>query len=372
MIGRRQLSEKRKDTHTLKLSDYLSFIYFSPTTNGQQGRAVYIDPNLLIPFSEYIDPKTSAGLLIAKAIAGALRADAGGPASGSSVIETNHYYRDFGQDGGHCARIFYRVFQDDGGGTTLGPGVYIDDIKPLNKRGSGDKPGLYKVRHVQGKGDWQPEKKTETSLDEEKFMIGAYQLDGAYNSSQTSAIISKTLSNDKTPYNLYYSPDYVLDKNAVWETPEMRIHHTAGPDELANILINSENEWVSGNYGKYHTQGFGVGAKTLLKALEKVAQQGRSLSNHTFSFHSPNASIALLKIAVERCGAKLSDQWINVNPQSSSLIHQENDAANATVLLRSNQKIDPELASKVLAKQSSRQRLLAKTNTTFFELYTAS
>ncbi|MET0356825.1 MAG: hypothetical protein ABW044_08585 [Cellvibrio sp.] len=64
--------------------NYNKFIYFHPTTKGNPGRAVYIDPQLLTRFMELIDASTAIGQEVARGIIG-LQSNAGGVTSDSNL-----------------------------------------------------------------------------------------------------------------------------------------------------------------------------------------------------------------------------------------------------------------------------------------------
>ncbi|MFT7559255.1 MAG: hypothetical protein ACI93R_001160 [Flavobacteriales bacterium] len=347
-------------------SNYTSFIYFTPKTRGESGRATYIDPELLLPFSDHVNPNTDAGRTIAIAMTNALCSACDGLTAGANKVKPNRYYKDFTQPNGHGIRLYYDIFQDNAGGLNRGPGVYIYDLKLLNKRGKGDTPGLNKIKYDQSNARWDPEKRINNVLDTKKFMIGATQIDGEYSIDETTDTITPTLGNEKDDYNLYYCPEYILDKDAVWEPPEMRIGHTASPEELAEALIQSEDPWVQGNCDSYKTQAFTEGAKTLLKALNIVSKRGKKLKKHTFFFHAPSASIAQLRTAVEQCGASLGDKWFTIGTSAISQLHQENDAVSNVQHLGNT----PE-AKNTLKIQQKRQQLLANNNATFLELLKA-
>ncbi|MBU3069148.1 hypothetical protein KOI40_04900 [Aestuariicella sp. G3-2] len=346
---------------------YHSYIYFAPNTRGASGRAVYIDPALLLPFREYVDPSQASGKLIAQKIGDELRSTAGDLTSASCVGEADRYYKDFSQPNGHGVRVYYRIFQSGSEQNHRGAGVYIEQISPINRRGDGDRPGLHKVKHSQASGGWESTSKSDTVLDENRFMIGALQQQHTYSLGKTIKHIQSSLGNDKSPYNLYYCPEFILDQAAVWESPESRIHHSASADELADILIRSEDAWQSGNHGKYRTEAFGQGAKTLLQALEIVARQGKTLPNHTFSVRSPHVSLAQLRQLIERCQGQLADQWITIIPQTASHMHQEMDAANIIAIQGSTAS-----SQAALRVQQRREELLQAPNTTFFDVFKVS
>jgi hypothetical protein len=356
----------------MKDRKYKSYIYFSGRCASQSGRKVFIDPNLLIKFAECAEPHTDAGRVIARSMEGKLTSDADGLNAAKDVRNPKGHYMDFGQTASQKIRVYYEIFQDDGGGSNHGPGLYIYDLKKLNRYDLENKPGLHDVRYLQGENGWIANEKRNKTLDQKTVVIGAYRLEGEYKINQTTDIVAKAFPGYKDDYNLYYSPDYLIDNESQWETPAKRINTGAGKHELASLLKKSK-AWDTKQHDNFTTHVFGEGAKLLLKALDIVKRDGVQLTNHTFKFYSPSASFSQLKRAVNGSGGKLGEGWDNIKPNAISMLYQETDAKNIESMYM-DQSFEAMQAKRqrtdgLLAKYNTRADVLNKPNALFVDLW---
>jgi hypothetical protein len=286
---------------------YQNYIHFSKQSAAPQGRHVYINPDLILPFLDIIDLKAASGIIAVQLMESYLKGGAGNLLSAATKNKANRFFRDFGQSGRAGMRVYFDILQDDGnkGKDHRGAGVYVYDVRRLNRKGDGTAPGLYYADFNQSVGQWATEAGNISGRLEPKFVVAASRADGVYDIEETTKHVSKAFLQDKTPYSLYYSPDYTLDSGALWVMPQDRISSNAGPGELAGLLDGMANQsW--GNERKHNIHVFGDGVKTLLAALKAVDIVGSkgSFSDHTFKFYAPSASIAVIRQALGRVGVK--------------------------------------------------------------------
>jgi hypothetical protein len=359
----------------MKDRKYKSYIYFSKHCLGEIGRKIFIAPTLLLKFAECAEPHTDSGTLIAQNMVSQLRSDSDGLRAAKDVRNPKGHYMDFGQAANQRIRVYYEIFQDDGGGTNRGPGLYIYDLKKLNKHDANDRPGLYDAKFSQGQNKWLTRIKINEEFDQNKVVIGAHHMDGVYNITHTTKTVSNNLPGDMDNYNLYYSPDYLIDNDSQWETPAKRINTSTGKHELATLLKKS-NAWDTKKHDNVTTHVFGESAKLLIEALEIVKNDGIQLTRHTFKFYSPSASFAKLKQAVESSGGKLGANWDSVKPNAISMLYQETDAKNIESMYM-NQSFERIQATKgrtgmLLEKYHTRENILSNPNALFFDLWQAT
>jgi hypothetical protein len=360
----------------MKDRSYKSYLYFSPqSTDQSSGRSIFIDPNLLVKFAECAEPHTDAGLVIARSMVGKLTSDGPGLNAAKDVRNPKGYFMDFGESASQRIRVYYEIFQDDGGGTNRGAGLYIYDLKKLNRHDPENRPGLYDVEYIQASNGWKASEKTDKKLDHKKVVIGSLRQDGEYKIAHTTRNVAKILQSQKDDYNLYYSPDYLIDNDSQWEAPAQRINTKAGKHELAALLKKS-NAWDTKLHENFTTHVFGEGAKVFLEALEIVKRDGVQLTNHTFKFYSPSASLAQLKRAVNGSGGKLGEGWDKTKPNAISMLYQETDAKNIESMYM-DQSFEAMQATRkrtdgLLAKYNTRTDVLNSPNATFVDLWKAN
>lgn len=348
----------------MSFKNYSNFIHFSPNTMGTNGRHLYIDPNLITDFINHVNPATTQGKNLANKISVTMAALAGGNSSGKAIGKPNEYFIDISSDGMRSVRVYYTIFQDKVEGVSKGGGAYIYDLKPL--KGLEDKEeGLYKVKYKSG--IWDPTYKPDNILDEKLFFIGAYSDSQKYSPDQTASSVGRVLDGktDKSNFNMYYSPEYLLNNGEIWEIPKDKVSQTASSSELADIFIKSEDKWQTGNHGTYKTTIFGESAKVFVKALEIVAQSGTQLTNHEFEFKGPHENVFKIKNLVESVGGKLTEMsFTDIQYTKASLLHQSKDAREIVSTIRT----DISNPNTLLQTQTNRTALLSNRNITFFEL----
>ena len=359
----------------MKDRNYKSYIYFSKYSLENNGRKIFINPALLLKFAECAEPHTDEGTLIAKNMASQLRSDSDGLRAAKDVRNPKGHFMDFGHVTSQRLRVYYEIFQDDAGGTNRGPGLYIYDLKKINKHDANNKPGLHDVIFSQGVNNWVTKEKTNITLDQKKIVIGAFREDGEYKINQTVDIVDKVMPTERDTYNLYYSPDYLIDNNSQWETPENRVKTSAGKEELAGLYKRSIF-WDTKQHNAHTTHVFGEGAKLFLETLEILKKDGAQLKGHTFKFYSPSASFAKLKQAVESSGGRLGEGWDNVKPNLISMLYQETDAKNIERMYM-DQSFEKMQSTKgrtnnLLAKHNTRVDILNDPNALFFDLWKAT
>lgn len=261
-------------------------------------------------------------------------------------------------------RFYYQVFQNKIPEINRGAGIYIYGLRSslLNED---KKEGLYKVEHNQRSDSWDPIEKDDAIIDSKDFMIGAMKHNGSYSLETTVKGINKTRpENDKMPFNLYYAPGYLVDHGLEWSPPFQRISKTAGADEIAGILINSENQWTSGSLNAYNTHVFSESSKIVEQALKIAKRKGVKLTKHNFIFHSPLTSFQKLKQITTDCGAKFDDKSYSLGLKSKvHLLSQKNKSvANKDISIPNLDKSKQQDLTKKLAKLPARTQ-----HTTFFE-----
>ena len=306
--------------------NYKSFIFFSNNTKGSStGKKVFIDPNLIIPFVEAVEPFTPKGRITVQMIEPYLTATPSGQHSGSAQNQANRFFKDFGIEDRLGVRLYFDVLQDNAAdNSSLGAGVYIYDLKKHFK-GAGEKPGLYYAEYV-NHSRWESKWCSKQVITEKKVVIGAEHDEGVYSTDATNGLVEDHFPNDKTTYNLFYCPDFVVDNGLSWVVPENRSSLPNGPSELAKMLIDSTNTWVA-TITKLEIHVFGTGAKTLLAALDIVKSQNITLDEHTFTFYSPHASIPSILTKVNNVKGTVSNKsFKTMSP--ISMLHQQKDASN--------------------------------------------
>ncbi len=284
---------------------YSDYIVYMP---AETGRKEYIDPALIVDFSDFIDPATDSGKKIANDIQHTLSAEAGGLEAGMAEAEAGAFFHDFGDINSHCVRVFYKVFQDNGGGQSKGPGVYINRLRRFAHNSAGVGAGLFHMSYENNQ--WQARPHMSMTLNQKTLRIGS--LTGGnghieYLSEQARAMLQASGQKDfKTDFNLYHSPLAVIEYGEQYKTPESR-KKIASPKELADVLINTASlgEWDAGQYQKYDAYVYGNASKLLVDALKLVAASGTKLTKFEFKVLAPYMPFSLIKQMAEHCGASV-------------------------------------------------------------------
>ena len=276
-------------------------------TRHETGRKIYIDPELVVAFTEYVDPSTDQGKNIANEIQDVLSAEAGGLTSGMATAEAGSFYKDFGDFSGHCVRVFYKIFQDDAGGQSKGAGVYIHNLRRFVHNRQHVTAGLF---HMKSTGaDWIATPASARELNSKVLRIGSMVTSErdlvALDDLAKNMITASGESNSKADFNLYHSPLAVIEYGRNYETAEAR-RKIASPRELADILINtaSLDDWSGKQYAQYVAYVYGDASKLLVDALQLVSGSGTKLSKFEFRLLAPYAPFSVIQQLTQACGAK--------------------------------------------------------------------
>ncbi|MCA6064309.1 hypothetical protein [Thalassolituus marinus] len=288
-----------------------SYANFLPLMPSDAGRKVFIDPELIVDFAEYIDPQSEDGKAIVSQIIAELSSSADALSSGKAIGIANEFYRDFGDINGHSVRAFYTIFQDSPPNTNKGSGVYIHKIRRYEKNMSSVPVGLFNMTY-QARG-WQEQAISGTRLTQNVLRIGAGVSNGTLIELPVLSRIMLEATNQKdykTDFNLYHAPLATIEFGAEYQSPESR-RKIIDPQGLANILRDSvvQNRWVDNSslkHESYNCYVYGDGAKILQEAVKLLIKDGKTLSGFQFHLVSPTAPFTQLKASIESSGATVS------------------------------------------------------------------
>ena len=333
--------------------DFSSFLSYY---NSDAGRKVYIDPELILPFAEYVKPATDSGNLIASEIMQRLSSVADGKDAGQAEGKPDLYYMDFGKVTGHCVRLFYKIFQDNARGLSRGPGVYIYNLRGFAHNPNNVGAGLFHMRYTDG--SWEGTKASGREIKNKIFRIGSAQDEkGILDLNKLSEIMLKSSDQamHKTDFDLYHSPLAVIVGDQKYTSPEGR-GKIANPQELADILVGTAtaNEWAGQLYDKYTVYVYDESAKLLTDALGLVKGSNQVLKKFEFRLLDPHAPFSVVEKLANGFGASaVLDKNVRT-PFSSS--YQMLDPASYD-----------DSNSKVYAK--FQQQIQNKANISFFEMW---
>lgn len=198
-------------------ANYSKFVYFHPSTKGQVGRAVYIDPQLLVRFMELIDAADAKGQQVARGMI-ALQSTAAGTTSDSNK-SCAFQHRQTIQN----VVVTYSVLQNGG----RGAGVYITDLQHGYSSDEG-RPGLYKVTpNFEGRERWKANKEDGLSLSSLVGVLGALppSEEGIVSPEATAGAFAEgPLKRERVSsgFSLFYTPTYVIDQMGVWLTSDQK------------------------------------------------------------------------------------------------------------------------------------------------------
>lgn len=333
--------------------DFSSFLSYY---NSDAGRKVYIDPELILPFAEYVKPATDSGNLIASEIMQRLSSVADGKDAGQAEGKPDLYYMDFGKVTGHCVRLFYKIFQDDAGGLSRGPGVYIYNLRGFAHNPNNVGAGLFHMRYTDG--SWEGTKASGREIKNKIFRIGSAQdANGLLSLQELSKemLVAADQATYKTDFDLYHSPLAVIVGDQKYTSPEGR-GKIANPQELADILVGTAtaNEWGGQLYDKYTVYVYDESAKLLTDALGLVKGSNQVLKKFEFRLLAPHAPFSVVEKLANGFGASAVLDKNVITPFSSSyqmLDSESYDDSN----------------SKVYAK--FQQQIQNKANISFFEVW---
>lgn len=269
------------------------------------GRKVYIDPELIVTFAEYVDPTTDAGGKIANDIFHKLSSTAEGSDAGQEQGKSNSFFMDIGEFTGHCVRVFYKIIQDYPGGMSKGPGVYIYNLRGFAHNNNNVGTGLYHMQHTDKGWNGTPSSKQE--LKNKTLRIGSSQDEkGIFALDKLSKLMLEGAgqASFKTDFDLYHSPLAVVEYGKDFTTPVAR--KVTQPSELAKVLESTATiyEWSDSlRHEKYTVYVYGQSAKLLADALRLVDNQPQLLKKFEFQLLAPHIPFSLVKTLAESLGA---------------------------------------------------------------------
>ncbi len=282
--------------------DFSSFLIYIPSDIG---RKVYIDPELIVTFTEYVDPSKDSGKKIANDIQQSLSSAGDGLTAGKSNDEANAYYMDFGDFTGHCVRVFYKIFQDDAGGLTRGTGVYIYNLRGFAHNRNKVGAGLFHMRF--DRNDWRESHLSSRELSNKVLRIGSMSGDaGLLPLGKLSSRMLMASGEDsfKTDFDLYHSPLAVIEYGHQYASPEAR-RKIASPAELADVIANTSalTEWSGKQHDRYTVYVYGDAAKLLVDALRLLKGSNQTLSKFEFRLLAPHVPFSLVQSLAQALGA---------------------------------------------------------------------
>lgn len=285
--------------------DYSKFIYYHPDTKGVSGRAVYIDPQLIVRFMEVIESQGAKGVEVARGIIN-LKSTAAGITSDSNKNNAAQHRQ-------HVQNVVvtYTVLQNGG----RGAGVYITDLQHGFSSDQG-RPGLYKVKQDSKVGQpWAAVEDQGAVMSSSVGFLGALPPsengDGSVNkTAQSFALIAEKMRdrNIVNGFSLFYTPTYVVDNMGAWLTSDQKVSGTSinCPSVFARLLANTENKSKGEERHRWYIVG--AGAKVFQQALKEYKQISKQpLSrSHDFYFVDPHVPLGLLHQDLRDNGIDLS------------------------------------------------------------------
>lgn len=312
--------------------NYNKFIYFHPSTKGGAGRAVYIDPQLLVRFMELVDTSTANGLEVVRGMIG-LQSNAAGATSDSNLSSAFQHRHTFKN-----VVVTYTVLQSGG----RGPGVYVTGLHHGYSKDKG-RPGLYKVEPSRGDQRWAAEPDESKTMSSLIGVLGALPpaADGGTDPSETaSAFADGPLKIKREPisrgFALFYTPTYVIDNMGVWLPSAQKSTNGSAnlPKSFAQILANTENKAATnGGSEKYKWYIVGQGAKVFQQALQEYKHLGRHPlnRNHEFYFVDPQIPLGMLSQELRNNGIDFARDK-NIIESTMSVASQMNQLLDPTLM----------------------------------------
>lgn len=285
-------------------SNYSHYIRY---TLHDSGRKIYIDPELVVDFTQYVNPETDAGRKIANDIQQMLASEAGGLTSGMDTSEPNSFYMDFDGVTDQCVRVFYKVFQDDAGGLSKGPGVYIYRLRGFVHNVNNVSVGLFHMSSTAA--EWRATPMSSGELNSKVLRIGS-MVSSERELVELEVLARRMISasgehGSKADFNLYHCPLAVIEYGNEYKTPEAR-KRIVSPQELADVFIktSSLSEWSGKQYDQYTTYVYGDASKLLVDALRLVKVSGIQLNKFEFRLLAPYTPFSVVDQLSRACGAR--------------------------------------------------------------------
>ncbi|MES2673750.1 MAG: hypothetical protein V4660_05890 [Pseudomonadota bacterium] len=310
-------------------ADYSIFIYYHPSTKGSAGRAVFIDPQLLVRFMELVDSLGAKGLEVARKII-ELQSTAAGITADSNKSNAGQHRQTI-----QNIVVTYTVLQSGG----RGAGVYITDLQHGFLKDEG-RPGLYKAEQGgRGQFRWQATPDDNTSMPHMIGVLGAVAPSelGVTNASETaSTFAAGVLQKERISkgFSLFYTPTYVMDNVGIWLTSDQKQTSGSGScaSSFARLLENTAKKSPSELGGERHKWFIvGQGAKVFQQALREYKQHSTNPLNrsHEFYFVDPQVPLGLLKQDLRNNGIDLDRDHTIVDGSMSlaSQTHQLLDSS---------------------------------------------
>lgn len=282
------------------------FIFFSPLTLGETGRAVKINKALFLPFFCAVDPATYDGQTIVRQIENLRNTTSLALDTSNQRFADPKHKAQMGKISNATQRtlvvknlhVHYRVTQEQ---SDRAPYIYITGIRAV---GEADKkqPGLYDIAmHV---STLKGQKRTEAKLQEKNVYIngGQSDFDDAMNKAKQTI--------DTKNVTLFYNPSDTSNDLGLWGSAARTHTTTATIEELAKVFKNNTDRAVT-----WHVEGEGAALVT-----ETLTQIGSDLSNHEFRFINPIANTVKLLEAVNKRKANLTDKSFTYENNNSSLL----------------------------------------------------
>ena len=309
--------------------------YFHPSTNGTEGRAVFIDPSLIGRFLDLIDISNAEGRNTAAKLF-QLRNSAGNGQAHSSVNKPAMHYNNFG-----TVQVQYTIIQG-GSESDRGPGVYIHDIRSIdtNKKETDTKPGFYLTEKMGGRWELrEPVNKMSTKVGVIGAKIKGETYDASYSANEYGSHLHDIGGNYDDQYSFFYSPGYITNALGQWRTPLQKndASFSQQQQQFANILQATlpwvdasqahERPWENAPTPQYQWYVFDEGAKFLMEALKVFKQQiagssVRTLREHQFHFVNPKRNLGDLLRELESIKAQVTQGAYEFEDQLTAKLHQ--------------------------------------------------
>ena len=276
--------------------DYKAFIKFHPACNGQNdGRTVYIDPDLLVRFAELIDPASHTGLQAVQGIIG-LKNSAASITSDSNQSCAMQHRATLGN-----ILVTYCVLQNGG----RGAGVYITNLQQGHGKDL-DRPGLYKVTQGGNRLErWSAQEDPSPVLTTSVGVVGAAppSEDNQKGATASANILANALLGREVRaannFSLFYTPSYVIDGMGVWLTADQKNPQYSGDcaRKLAQLLANTARKPANaGDPERFKWYIVGHGVKIFQQAF--IEYKGISKEplgkRHEFFFVDPQGAIGAI------------------------------------------------------------------------------
>jgi hypothetical protein len=289
------------------------YIYFSPLTKGDAGRAVKIRKDLFLPFFCCVDPNTHDGQYIIRQIENLRTTTTFVKPVAGSAWSTNPY-----QSPQHLARlgkvndgfqnvlviknlrVSYRVSQEQG---DRAPCVYVTGVREVS-RNAGNAPGLYESKTLQVRK--VIEKRSNQQVDGQKVFING--------SSQevTEAMRSAQFATNDINSLLFYCPANVANDMG----PFGGTTQTYVTQEAVNKLVEvfKQNQKPSRGVSWYVE---GTSAGLLNEALKQIPGD---LPKHEFRLINPIANTAKLLETLTAKKASFEGEFFKYDQNKAALI----------------------------------------------------